>query len=84
MSTDETKDRSDVQSGEVVDFQSHRIDAIAQTQAALFGSLRPSTFGWSTWLSGPKRSGGTRQRRFGGRNSDCSTSVIGAVLSLSL
>lgn len=37
MSTDETKDRSDVQSGEVVDFQSHRTDAITQTQAAFFG-----------------------------------------------
>ncbi|MDA9503473.1 hypothetical protein XI09_01175 [Bradyrhizobium sp. CCBAU 11386] len=37
MPTDESKDRSHVQSGKVLDFQSHRIHAIAQTQAELSG-----------------------------------------------
>lgn len=37
MPTDESKDRSHVQSGEVLDFQSHRIHAITQTQAESSG-----------------------------------------------
>ncbi|QPF93603.1 hypothetical protein [Bradyrhizobium commune] len=37
MSADETRDHSHAQSGEVLDFQSHRIDVIAQTQAAASG-----------------------------------------------
>jgi hypothetical protein len=37
MSTDESQDRSHLQSGEVIDFQSHRIHAITQAQAQLSG-----------------------------------------------